>query len=103
MYGDKITWLQRFMLFFQPSPLQSVKAELKAAEHAALQSQSMAEYAALRVKIHDLTTEYHNDRVERLSMFVKNADRLSFEEAPERISAIEFKTAQHTKTYQFQD
>jgi len=103
MYGDKITWLQRFMLFFQPSPIQTVKAELKAAEHAALQSQSMAEYAALRVKIHDLTTEYHNDRVERLSMFVKNVDRSSIEEVPERISAIEFKIDRHDKTYAFQD
>lgn len=71
MYGDKLTRYQRFMQRFQPTPLTLVKAELKDAEIAALHSQSMAEYAALRVKIHDLTTDYHKDRVDRLSRFVK--------------------------------
>lgn len=70
MYGDKITWFQRFMQRFQPTPIQMVKAELKDAQLAALQSQSMAEYAALRVQIHNLTTIYHEGRVTRLQNFV---------------------------------
>lgn len=70
MYGDKISWLQRFMQRFQPTPITMAKAELKDAQLAALQSQSMAEYAELRKQIHDLTTQYHHGRIDRLRAFL---------------------------------
>jgi len=70
MYGEKITWLQRFLQRFQPSPMEVVQAELKDAELAALQSQSMAEYAALSVQIHNLKVAYHEGRVDRLRAFI---------------------------------
>ncbi len=70
MYGQPLSWFQRFMQRFQSTPIQTVKAELKDAQLAALQSQSMAEYAALRVQIHSLTTTYHENRENRLQQFV---------------------------------
>ena len=70
MYGDQLGWWSRFMQRFMPSPIEMVTAELKDAEMAALASQSKAEYAALRVKIHSLTAQYHSDRVLRLKAFL---------------------------------
>lgn len=70
MYGEQISWFARFMQRFQSTPVTIVKAELKEAELAALQSKSNAEYAALNVKIHTLTAEFHEGRVERFKEFL---------------------------------
>jgi len=70
MYGDQPGWFARFMQRFMPSPMEVVKAELLDAKIAVLQSQSQAEYAALRVQIHALTAKYHSDRIVRLQSFV---------------------------------
>ena len=70
MYGEQIGWFARFMQRFQPTPIEIVKAELLDAKILVLQSQSQAEFAALRVKIHALTAQYHSDRIERLQAFV---------------------------------
>jgi hypothetical protein len=70
MYGETPGFFSRLTQRFQPTPTQVVTAELKDAELAALSSQSEAEYAALRVKIHTLTAEYHNARALRLKAFL---------------------------------
>lgn len=92
MYGDKISWFRRFMQRFEPTSMAIVKAELFDAETAALHSQSMAEYATLRVKIHDLTTDYHKDRVVRLRTFVLAHTDPDDIQPSQRVPDIEFKT-----------
>jgi hypothetical protein len=70
MYGQTLSWWERFLQRFQPTPMKLAHAELKQAELAELQAQSMAEYAALRVQIHKLTAEYHHNRIIRLKQFL---------------------------------
>lgn len=70
MYGEHPGFIARFMQRFQPTPMQVVQAELKDAKLAALMSQSEAEYAALRVKIHSITSDYHLVRADRLQAYV---------------------------------
>ena len=70
MYGEKINWFTRFMLRFQASPLDIVKAEYQLAELAALQADSRAEYAGLEVKMNELTADYHKKRMVRLGEFI---------------------------------
>lgn len=72
MYGEHLNWFQRFLQRFQPTPISVVKAELKDAELSAIMSESQAEFAALSVEIHKLTTIYHQNRANRLRMFVNN-------------------------------
>lgn len=75
MYGQPLTWWQRFSQRFMPTPLNMAKAELKDAELAHLQSISMAEYADLRMQTHKLTADYHNNRAGRLRAYVEKHDR----------------------------
>lgn len=70
MYGQSLTWFQRFVQRFQITPIQMAKAELKDAELAHLQSISMAEYADLRMQTHKLTAEYHDGRAKRLRQYL---------------------------------
>lgn len=79
MYGDKLSWFQRFMQRFQPTPEVMAMAELKDAELAALQSESMAEYAALRVSIHNLTAAYHKARMVRLSGYIGKSEGVAMD------------------------
>lgn len=70
MYGQQLSWFQRLMQRFHPSPEQMAEAELKEARLAELQSKSEAEYAALRMQMHNLTAEYHAGRICRLECFL---------------------------------
>jgi hypothetical protein len=70
MYGESLNWFQRFMQRFQPTPIEMAEAELKDAELAALHMEGKAEYAVLRVKIYNLTAEYHKGRIQRLKEFL---------------------------------
>lgn len=74
MYGEHLNWFQRFLQRFQPTPIDVVKAELKDAELSAIMSESQAEFAALSVEIHKLTTVYHKNRAARLRDFVFTHD-----------------------------
>lgn len=72
MYGQPLTFWQRFMLRFQATPTVMAEAELKAAELDRLQAISQAEYAHLRMNIYEITANYHAGRIERLKEFLRH-------------------------------
>lgn len=74
MYGEKLTRFERFMLRFAPEPIEVVKAELKQAQLAQLQSISQAEYADLRMQMHKLTADYHGNRADRMKQFIADVE-----------------------------
>ena len=53
-------------IFGKPSPAMLARRELEEAERCLLQAQSAAEYAKRM-------TEYHNDRIKRLTQFLSAA------------------------------
>lgn len=57
-------------LFPLPSPIEMAARELAEAKLAALQEQTMAEYAAARSKQHDVMVEYHAGRINRLNAYI---------------------------------
>ena len=72
MYGEKMTRFQRFTQRFSLEPIDIVQAELKDAMLANLQAISESEYAALQVKMHDLTAEYHYNRAVRMQEYIQS-------------------------------
>ncbi len=76
MHGEQPSWFQRFMLRFEATPRQIVEAELKQAQLAEIQEHTMAEYALLRMRVHQLTADYHAKRIERLTGYLAG-DRTS--------------------------
>lgn len=96
MYGQSLSWLQRFLQRFQITPIQMAKAELKDAELAHLQSISMAEYADLRMQTHKLTAEYHDGRAERLRQYLQDHDRDTIDAPKVSIVQAMFPGEHHT-------
>ena len=70
MYGQPLSFWQRFMLRFQATPTQMAEAELKAAELDKLAAISQGEYARLRAAIYEITATYHEGRITRLKEFL---------------------------------
>jgi hypothetical protein len=89
MYGQSLSWFQRFLQRFQATPIQMAKAELKDAELAHLQCISMAEYADLRMKTHKLTADYHAARAERLAEYLAENDRDFDDDMDLRVPLVE--------------
>lgn len=89
MYGQSLSWLQRFLQRFQITPIQMAKAELKDAELAHLQSISMAEYADLRMQTHKLTANYHKARAERLRDYLRDHAHDAEEDPGHRVSIVQ--------------
>lgn len=97
MYGQPLSWFQRFMQRFQATPIQMAQAELKDAELAALQCISMAEYADLCMQKHQLTADYHEARADRLREYLQNKDRSHIEVKSARRVIVDIKPQPSTE------
>lgn len=69
-HGQLPGWFDRWLQRWMPSPQEVAAAELKDAQLHVLESQTQAEYAALLVGQHNLTTNYHRNRIVRLSNYL---------------------------------
>lgn len=69
-YGQLPGWFDRLVQRFMPTPETVAEAELKDAKLQILESQTQAEAAALAVKIFNVTTQHHLERIVRLSEFL---------------------------------
>lgn len=66
--------IKKFNPFAPPSPVMMARIELEEAQRQLLATQSAAEYARR-------LSEYHQDRIKRLSAFLKQAHTLADTEA----------------------